>query len=105
MGDTRREGGVGVLDKQREELKEPPKYRVILHNDDFTPMDFVVAILVQVFHHEQTRAVRIMLDVHTKGQGLAGIFTREIAETKQAKALAYAKQHEHPFEVTIEPEA
>ena len=104
MATTKREGGVGVLDRQREELREPPKYSVIFHNDDFTPMDFVTALLVQVFHHPHARAVKIMLDVHENGKGVAGIYTREIAETKTQICLAHAKQHEHPFEVSIEPE-
>ena len=105
MGNTKHEGGTGLLDKLKDEVKEPPKYRVVLHNDDYTPMDFVVAILVQVFRYEQTRAVRIMLDVHTKGRGIAGVYTREIAEMKMAQTLSYAKQHENPLEVSIEPEA
>lgn len=101
---TKKEGGVGLKDKAHEEVKEPKKYLVVFHNDDFTPMDFVVAVLMQVFHHPQPKAVQIMLDVHRKGRGIAGVFSHEVAETKMEISRQLARKHEHPLEVTIEPE-
>ena len=93
-----------VIDREKEKLKPPPKYAVVMHNDDFTPMDFVVDMLVVHFHHSGEVAARIMWDVHTKGKGVAGVFSKDIAETKVAMAMAEAKSQEHPFLLTVEPE-
>ena len=86
------------------QLKEPRKYKVILLNDDYTPMEFVVGILVQFFSHSQIKATEIMLEVHHKGKGVCGVFTRDIAETKAAQVNAYSQGQEYPLLCEIEPE-
>ena len=85
-------------------LQEPPRYRVLLHNDDYTTMDFVVMILQTVFHKNTEEATRIMLNVHHQGIGIAGIYTREIAETKVAIVHQMAKQHQFPLRCSLEKE-
>ncbi|MGC8697758.1 MAG: ATP-dependent Clp protease adapter ClpS [Halothiobacillus sp.] len=84
-------------------LGEPPMYQVILLNDDFTPMDFVVRILVELFYLSTEQAQRVMLEVHMNGRGLCGIFTREIAETRVAQVNQVARQNEHPLLCVMEP--
>ena len=84
--------------------KRPPKYKVILLNDDYTPMDFVVMVLEQVFHHTHETAHKVMLEVHQKGAGLAGIYTRDVAETKVDMVVEYARINEYPLSCTLEPE-
>lgn len=84
--------------------KKPKLYKVLLHNDDYTTMEFVVWLLMTVFHHDQSSAQTIMLHVHQKGLGVAGIFTREVAETKVNKTIQLARQHDFPLECTMEPE-
>lgn len=86
------------------ELQEPPKYRVLMLNDDYTPMDFVIEVLEGLFAMERDRATRTMLQVHTEGQALCGIFTFEIAEAKVEQANSYAQQHGHPLQCTMEEE-
>ena len=86
------------------ELKEPPKYRVIMLNDDYTPMDFVVEVLETLFNMGRERATRTMLQVHTEGRALCGIFTYEIAEAKVEQVNSYAQQHGHPLQCTMEEE-
>ena len=83
-------------------IKRPPLYRVVLINDDFTPMEFVVDILESIFSMERTRATQVMLEVHTKGKGLCGVFNYEIAETKVAQVMTTANQHQHPLLCTME---
>ena len=83
-------------------LKRPPLYRVILLNDDYTPMEFVVEVLQKIFSLDRTTATRIMLEVHTKGKGVCGVFTYEIAETKVAQVTGLAQQHQHPLLCTME---
>ncbi len=78
-------------------------YHVILLNDDFTPMDFVVRVLVELFYLSTEQAERVMLEVHHKGRGLCGIFTREIAETRVAQVNQVARQNEHPLLCVMEP--
>lgn len=97
------DGGLALQDA-RPKLKRPPLYRVILLNDDYTPMDFVVHILEQFFSKNRQDATLIMLEVHTRGRGVCGLFTHEIAETKSAQVNAYAREHEHPLLCTIEGE-
>jgi ATP-dependent Clp protease adaptor protein ClpS len=91
-----------VAEAERPKLKRPPFYRVILVNDDFTPMEFVVEILQGVFGMERTSATRVMLEVHTRGKGICGEFTYEIAETKVAQVNTIAQQQQHPLLCTME---
>jgi len=83
-------------------LKRPPLYRVILINDDYTPMEFVVEVLQKIFGLDRTTATRVMLEVHTKGKGVCGVYTYEIAETKVAQVTGLAQQHQHPLLCTME---
>ena len=87
------------------EYEEPPMYRVLLLNDDYTPMDFVVEILREIFHKDRPEAERIMLNVHRKGAGFCGIYTYEIAETKVTRVRAKAKEAGFPLRCTMEPES
>ena len=91
-----------AVDEARPEIKEPPLYRVVLINDDYTPMEFVVNILESVFSMERTRATQVMLEVHTKGKGICGVYNFEIAETKVAQVMGLAQQHQHPLLCTME---
>jgi ATP-dependent Clp protease adaptor protein ClpS len=91
-----------AVEEARPKLKEPPLYRVVLLNDDYTPMEFVVDILESVFGMERTRATQVMLEVHTKGKGVCGVYNFEIAETKVAQVMGIAKQHQHPLLCTME---
>lgn len=91
-----------AVEEARPKIKEPPLYRVVLLNDDYTPMDFVVDILESVFGMERTRATQVMLEVHTKGKGICGVFNYEIAETKVAQVSGIANQHQHPLLCTME---
>jgi len=86
-----------AVEEARPKLKQPPLYRVVLINDDYTPMEFVVDILQTIFGMERTRATQVMLEVHTKGKGICGVFNFEIAETKVAQVMAIAQQHQHPL--------
>ena len=86
-------------------LEEPPMYRVLLHNDDYTTMDFVVMILSKVFHKTQEQAEQIMLDVHKKGKGVCGVYTFEIAQTKVEQVKTLAKQNQFPLLATYEEES
>ena len=91
-----------AVEEARPKLKQPSLYRVVLLNDDFTPMEFVVDILETIFGMERTRATQVMLEVHTKGKGVCGVFNFEIAETKVAQVMSIAKQHQHPLLCTME---
>ncbi len=91
-----------AVEESRPKLKQPPLYRVVLINDDFTPMEFVVDILETIFGMERTRATQVMLEVHTKGKGVCGVYNFEIAETKVAQVMGIAKQHQHPLLCTME---
>lgn len=91
-----------AVEEVRPKIKQPPLYRVLLINDDYTPMEFVVDILESVFSMERTRATQVMLEVHTKGKGICGVFNFEIAETKVAQVTALAQQHQHPLLCTME---
>jgi ATP-dependent Clp protease adaptor protein ClpS len=96
-------GGTGlVVEEASPKVKRPPLYQVVLLNDDYTPMEFVVDILERFFGMDRTKATRVMLEVHTKGKGICGVFTYEIAETKVAQVIAYARQHQHPLMATLE---
>ncbi len=91
-----------AVEEERPKLKRPPLYRVILINDDYTPMEFVVEVLQTVFAMERNKATRIMLEVHTKGKGVCGVYTYEIAETKVAQVTSIAQQQQHPLLCTME---
>ena len=91
-----------AVEEERPKVKRPPLYRVVLINDDYTPMEFVVDILESVFAMERTRATQVMLEVHTKGKGVCGVFNYEIAETKVAQVSSLAQQHQHPLLCTME---
>ena len=89
--------GVDLLDKQKEKLKPPSKYNVIFWNDDYTPMDFVMAVLMKVFKHNVMSAYEIMMNVHETGKGIAGTYPKGIAQTKVRKAMDMAKVAEFPL--------
>lgn len=91
-----------VLDERRK-TKRPRLYKVLLHNDDFTTMEFVVAVLVRYFHKSVDEAARIMLEVHRRGLGVAGVFTFEVAETKVAQVTAEAREEGMPLKCTVDP--
>jgi len=91
-----------ALEEAVPKLKRPPLFRVILLNDDYTPMEFVVSVLESVFGLDRTTATRIMLEVHHQGKGICGVYTFEIAETKVAQVMGLAQQHQHPLLCTME---
>ncbi|MFZ1538115.1 MAG: ATP-dependent Clp protease adapter ClpS [Chromatiaceae bacterium] len=97
------ERGEGVTVQQaRPELQPPPRYKVLLLNDDFTPMEFVVQVLESFFHLSREKATQIMLHVHTRGVGVCGLFARDVAETKVAQVMDFARRHQHPLMCTME---
>ncbi len=91
-----------LLSEDEVKYDEPPMYRVLLHNDDYTTMDFVVMILKSIFNKGEAEATRIMLDVHNEGIGIAGIYTREIGETKIAQVHRLAKKQQFPLKCSLE---
>ena len=91
-----------ALTTDKEEVKEPPLYKVLLHNDDYTTMDFVVMILETVFKKDASEATRIMLNVHHQGIGIAGVYTREIGETKISIVHDLARQNQFPLKCSLE---
>jgi ATP-dependent Clp protease adaptor protein ClpS len=93
-----------VLTRKRQKTRTPRLYKVVLHNDDYSPMEFVVAILEQIFHLSLEDSTRIMLEVHKNGVGIAGLYTYEVAETKVEQVLTAARMHEHPLQCTMEPD-
>lgn len=98
--DTRFEEGLGVDEETG--LEEPRMYRVILHNDHYTTMDFVVAVLMKIFHRPASDAVRIMLDVHRKGAGMCGVYTYDLAVTKVSQVHRLAKENGYPLKCSYE---
>jgi ATP-dependent Clp protease adaptor protein ClpS len=94
--------GTKFASRQKKKLKEPEEFRVILLNDDYTTMDFVVEILMMIFHKSEEDAARIMLDVHRKGRGLVGIYPWDIARTKTDQVHALARQHDFPLRCIVE---
>jgi ATP-dependent Clp protease adaptor protein ClpS len=93
-----------VLTQEDQQVEKPPLYKVLLHNDDYTTMDFVVYVLINVFHRSENDAINIMLAVHHQGIGVAGVYTREIAETKINQVHNLARAHEYPLLCTMEEE-
>jgi ATP-dependent Clp protease adaptor protein ClpS len=92
-----------VVDEARPKLKKPPRYQVVMLNDDFTPMEFVVEVLEMCFGMDRELAVRVMLKVHTEGRAVCGIYSRDVAETKAAQVNRIAQDNEHPLVCEIEP--
>lgn len=88
--------------QSKEEVREPPKYKVLLHNDDYTTMEFVIHILKNVFNKQEEEAIQIMLNVHRNGIGICGIYTTEVAETKVARVRHLAKNEGYPLKCTME---
>jgi len=91
-----------ALQEAKPKLKVPPMYKVIIHNDDYTPMEFVVEILEKFFSLNREKATQIMLHVHTQGKGICGLFTRDVAETKVALVNEYSRTHQHPLLCAME---
>jgi len=104
MGDIERQTGGEVLERTRQETKKPELFKVLLLNDDYTTMDFVVEILENVFNKAPAEAYRIMMAVHTQGQGLCGVYPLEIAETKVATVVDLARNNGFPLRAAMEPE-
>ncbi len=93
-----------AIETAKPRLKRPPLYRVLLLNDDYTTMEFVIEVLTQIFNHSEEKATQIMLHVHQRGAGICGVYTREIAETKVEQVLQYAQAEKHPLQCTMEPD-
>ena len=98
------DGDVGVATKTKVKTERPPLYKVLLINDDFTPMEFVVHVLERFFGLNHAQAFEIMLVVHKKGLAVVGVFSHEIAETKVAQVMDFARRHQHPLQCTMEKE-
>ena len=99
--DRHSDGGL-LLEETRPKLKKPSLYQVIMLNDDYTPMEFVVHVLEMFFGMDREKATRVMLEVHTHGKAVCGVYTRDIAETKAAQVVDYAQQNEHPLQCAIQ---
>jgi ATP-dependent Clp protease adaptor protein ClpS len=91
-----------VVQEAKPQLKKPPLYKVILLNDDFTPMDFVVEILTDFFHMSEEKATQVMLQVHTQGVGVCGVYSKDVAETKVHIVNEYSREHHHPLMCAME---
>ena len=94
--------GTGVVVKAKPKTKKPSMYKVLMLNDDYTPMEFVVHILERFFNKNRQEATRIMLHVHRRGVGICGVYTYEVAETKVTQVMDFARQHQHPLQCTLE---
>lgn len=107
MGTNKREHIDGGLDLDVEDeisTEEPKLYKVLMHNDDYTPMDFVIFVLKKIFNKNEADAHQIMLDVHNKGVGIAGVFSFEVAETKVMQANQFSKNNQYPLKTSFEEE-
>jgi ATP-dependent Clp protease adaptor protein ClpS len=91
-----------AVETAKPEVARPPLFQVVLLNDDFTPMEFVIEVLRSFFNMGQEKAVQVMLHVHTRGKGVCGVFTREVAETKVTQVNEYSRTHQHPLLCTME---
>ena len=96
------EGQIGVATRSRAKPKKPSQFKVLMLNDDYTPMEFVVMVLKRFFHMDLEQATRVMLHVHQRGVGVCGIFPYEIAETKVNQVMDFARQNQHPLQCTLE---
>ena len=101
-GEPRRHEKTEIMTRRR--LKRPPLYRVIFHNDDYTTRDFVVMALMRYFHKSHSEANTLMLNIHTQGKGIAGLYPYDIAATKRVQVESLAREHEMPLRLTVEPE-
>lgn len=101
---TPRENDGLVVQEAKPKLQKPQLYKVILLNDDYTPMEFVIVVLERFFHKNREQATQIMLHVHTKGVGVCGVYTRDVAETKVQMVMAFAEENLHPLQCTMEAE-
>src|SRR4051795_2733116 len=104
MADIERERGGEVLERTRQQAKEPELYKVLLLNDDYTTMDFVVEVLESIFNKAPVEAFRIMMAVHTQGKGLCGVYPHEVAETKVETVMERARENGFPLRAAMEPE-
>ena len=102
MADSLTKNKDKIAPRDQDDLKEPSRFKVLLHNDDYTTMDFVVMILQSVFNKDAATATEIMLNVHKQGVGVAGVYTRDVAETKVALVHELSRKHEHPLRCTME---
>ncbi|MBM3549914.1 MAG: ATP-dependent Clp protease adapter ClpS [Alphaproteobacteria bacterium] len=105
MGNGKGTGGgpqTGVVVKAKPKTKKPSMYKVLMLNDDYTPMEFVVHVLERFFAKTREEATRIMLHVHHRGVGICGVYTYEVAETKVTQVMDFARQHQHPLQCTLE---
>jgi len=96
--------GTGVIVKAKPKTKKPAMYKVLMLNDDYTPMEFVVDVLQHIFQKNREEATKIMLHVHQKGVGVCGVYTYEVAETKVTQTVDYARKNQHPLQCTLEKE-
>ena len=103
-GGRRGDGDSGILIETRTRTKKPSMYKVLMLNDDYTPMEFVVHVLERFFGKNRSEATHIMLHVHRRGVGVCGIFTYEVAETKVTQVIDYARKHQHPLQLKMEKE-
>jgi ATP-dependent Clp protease adaptor protein ClpS len=108
MSDKERRGngeaGTGVVVRSKPKTKKPSLYKVLMLNDDYTPMEFVVHVLERFFNKNREEATQIMLHVHRRGVGVCGVYTYEVAETKVTQVIEFARQHQHPLQCTLEKE-
>ena len=104
MAGTERQTGGELLERTRQETKKPELYRVLLINDDYTTMDFVIEVLETIFHKQPAEAYRIMMAVHTQGKGLCGVYPHEVAETKVEAVIERARENGFPLLAAMEPE-
>ena len=104
MSSDDEDGGTSVVVDTKPKTKRPPLYKVLLLNDDYTPMEFVVAVLERFFGMNHAQAFEIMLTVHKKGLAVVGVFSHEIAETKVGQVMGFARRHQHPLQCTMEKE-
>ncbi|MBA17204.1 MAG: ATP-dependent Clp protease adapter ClpS [Sphingomonas sp.] len=96
------DNSVGIATRTRTRTKKPTPYRVLMLNDDYTPMEFVVLVLQRFFRMDMEEATRVMLHVHQRGVGVCGVFSYEVAETKVAQVIEFARQNQHPLQCTME---
>lgn len=90
--------------REAQKTARPRRFAVVFHNDDYTTQEFVVSVIMQIFHKTVTEATQIMLQVHYKGRGIVGLYSRDVAETKVGQVVEYARERGHPLKVTAEPE-